>query len=51
MDQQIVIVYNPITRELTVKENDFSTYEALGVLEAAKAMVVAAWLKENEEAE
>jgi hypothetical protein len=44
MKQQIHILYNPVTREVEVKENDFSTFEALGILEAVKAMIQADWL-------
>jgi hypothetical protein len=44
MEQQIIISYNPITRELAIKENDFTTFEALGILEAAKAMIQNDWL-------
>lgn len=47
MNQNILIIYNPITRELEIKENDFTTFEALGVLEAAKAMIENDWLKEE----
>lgn len=44
MEQKIVIIYNPITRDLEVRENDFTTFEALGVLEGVKAMIQNDWL-------
>lgn len=47
MEKQIVIKYDVITRELKVEENDFTTFEALGILEAVKAMVCENWLKEE----
>jgi hypothetical protein len=47
MEQKILIVYNPVTRELEIKENDFTTFEALGILEASKAMIQNDWLKEE----
>ncbi|MBM7605983.1 hypothetical protein JOC75_004011 [Metabacillus crassostreae] len=47
MNQKLLIIYNPITKELEIKENEFTTFEALGVLEAAKAMINHDWLKEE----
>lgn len=44
MEQTITIKYNPITRELAIVENEFLTFEALGILEAAKAMIASNWL-------
>jgi hypothetical protein len=46
MEKQIVIKYDVITRELKVEENDFTTFEALGILEAVKAMICENWLKD-----
>jgi hypothetical protein len=47
MEQQILIIYNPITREVNVKENDFTTFEALGILEAVQGMIKHNWLMEE----
>jgi hypothetical protein len=46
MEKQIVIIYDVVTRELKIQENDFTTFEALGILEAAKAMITDNWLKD-----
>ncbi|WP_167568562.1 hypothetical protein [Brevibacillus migulae] len=48
MIQTITVTYNPITRELAIKENEFRTFEAIAVLEAAKAMITNNWLKEED---
>lgn len=47
MEQVIVIKYNPITKTLEIKENEFTTFEAFGVLEAAKQMIANGWLNEE----
>ncbi|MCM3598996.1 hypothetical protein M4D55_24985 [Metabacillus idriensis] len=47
MEQQLVIKYDITTRILKIEENDFTTFEALGILEAAKAMISDDWLKED----
>jgi hypothetical protein len=47
MDKQIVIKYDILTKELKVEENDFTTFEALGILEAVKAMISNNWLREE----
>jgi hypothetical protein len=47
MEQKLTIVYDPICRTLEIAENDFTTFEALGVLEAAKQMIAHDWLKEE----
>jgi hypothetical protein len=47
VDKQIVIKYDVITRTVKVEENDFTTFEALGILEAVKAMITDSWLKED----
>lgn len=44
MEQTITIKYNPINRTLSIVENDFTTFEALGILEAAKAMIASNWI-------
>lgn len=41
----MIIDYDPVTSTLAVKENDFTTFEALGILEATKAMISDNWLK------
>jgi hypothetical protein len=47
MNQRIVIQYNPITKDLEIVENEFSTFEAFGILEAAKQMIANGWLNET----
>lgn len=47
MEQKLTIVYDPINGTLGIAENDFTTFEALGVLEAAKQMIAHNWLKEE----
>jgi hypothetical protein len=48
MEQQIIIKYDVSTRTLTIKENDFTTFEVLGILQATKSMIFDNWLKEDE---
>lgn len=45
MEQKITVVFNPITRTLEIKENDFTTFEAFGILEGAKQMIANGWLQ------
>lgn len=40
----IVLEYDPKERTVRIKENDFTTFEAFGVLEAAKQMISHGWL-------
>jgi hypothetical protein len=47
MEKKILIKYDIITRKLKIDENDFTTFEALGILEAAKAMISNNWLTEE----
>jgi hypothetical protein len=47
MEQKLLIVYNPIYRTLEIVENDFTTFEALGILEATKQMISHNWLDED----
>lgn len=47
MEKKIVIKYDVVTRELKVEDNDFTTFEALGILEAVKAMISTDWLQEE----
>ena len=49
MKQQITLEYDPINRELAITENDFTTFEALGILEAAKQMIANGWLTSDNE--
>jgi hypothetical protein len=48
MEQKIVIKYDVTTRTLKIVEKDFSTFEALGNLEATKEMISDNWLNEDE---
>ena len=43
--RRLVIEYDCMSNSLNIKENGFSTLEALGVIEAAKAIIAANWLK------
>lgn len=47
VEQKITVVFNPITRTLEIKENDFTTFEAFGILEGAKQMIANGWLQEE----
>ena len=49
MEQRIVISYEVLTKTIKVEENDFTTFEALGILEAVKAMISNDWLNNEEE--
>lgn len=49
MDKQLVIQYDVLNSELKIVENDFTTLEALGVLEGVKALITTHWLWEEEE--
>ena len=44
----MVIEYDPINRSVEIVENDFTTFEAFGVLEAVKAMIANGWLRIEE---
>ena len=48
MKQKITIEYDPINREISIIENEFTTFEALGILEAAKQMIANGWLSSEE---
>jgi hypothetical protein len=43
----VVIKYNPVTRTIDVQSN-MTTFEALGLLEAAKAMIAKGWLDSDD---
>ena len=47
MNQTITVVYDPITRTVSISDNDFTTFEAFGVLEAAKQMIAKGWLDDE----
>lgn len=44
---KIVIEYDPINRSVSISENDFTSFEAFGMLEAAKAMIANDWLEKD----
>lgn len=48
MKHVIKIEFNPITRTLEIVENDFTTFEAFGILEGAKQMISRGWLNSDE---
>ena len=43
--RKLSLEWDCLERTIRIVENDFSTIEALGVLESAKAMISANWLK------
>lgn len=49
--KRIVIEYDLAERELRIVDNEFSTFESLGVLEAAKQIISADWLFDQEDPE
>ena len=49
MEQRIEIVYDPITKTIRIKENDFTTFESFGILEAAKQMIANGWFAEGDD--
>jgi len=46
--QRIVILYYPLENAIQIVENDFSVFEALGMLEAAKSMITRDWLQDED---
>lgn len=48
MIKKIVIEYDLLNRSVSITDNDFLTFEAFGVLEAAKNMIAANWLSKTE---
>jgi hypothetical protein len=48
MKQRIVIEYDIIDKSVKVAENDCTTFEAFGILEAAKMMIAGNWLSKSE---
>lgn len=48
MKKRLVIEYDVIENAVAVVENDMSTFEAFGVIEAAKQMIADAWINTTE---
>lgn len=48
MKKRIVIEYDPIEDAVGIVENDFTTFESFGVIEAAKMMITDAWFERTE---
>ena len=48
MKQKIIITYDIIKLEVEVVENDFTNFEALGVLESVKQMIAHDWLNKED---
>ncbi len=48
MKRRIVIEYDVIENSVGISENDMSTFEAFGVIEAAKQMIADRWLNTTE---
>jgi hypothetical protein len=48
MKKSITITYDVITRELHVNSEEFTTFEALGLLEGAKAMIINGWYEDED---
>lgn len=49
MKKRIVIEYDVINNAVSIPENDMTTFEAFGMLEAAKQMITEKWLKNDGE--
>lgn len=47
MEKKLVLSHEVLTRELSIEENDFTSFEALGILKAAKPMITADWLNDE----
>jgi len=45
LKKHLHLSYSHFGSTLAIEENDFTTFEALGILEAAKAMIAADWMK------
>lgn len=46
--KRLVIEYDVIENSVGIVENDLSTFEAFGVIEAAKQMIAERWLDKTE---
>jgi hypothetical protein len=40
---KIIIEYDPVNKTLEIVENDFTTFEAMGILTAANSMIAENW--------
>lgn len=49
MKKVFALVYDVVTGELKIESDDFTTFEALGILEGAKAMVINEWFEDEDE--
>ena len=49
MKKRIVIEYDVMDNAISIPENDMSTFEAFGVIEAAKQMISDRWLNSTNE--
>jgi hypothetical protein len=45
VEKEIVIKYNVVTGELTVNADGLTTFEAMGLLEGAKAIIQHDWFE------
>lgn len=48
MKKRLVIEYDVVENAVSIPENDLSTFEAFGVMEAAKNMIAERWLNSTE---
>lgn len=51
MKKRIVIEFDIVNNAVGIAENDFTTFESFGVIEAAKQMIADAWLHGTDESE
>lgn len=49
MKHRLYIEYDIVTQEVAIVENDMTTFEAFGVMEAAKIMIGDRWLQLTDE--
>lgn len=49
MKHRLCIEYDIVTQEVAIVENDMTTFEAFGVMEAAKIMIGDRWLQLTDE--
>lgn len=49
MIQKLLVEYDPISNTVSVKENDFTTFELFGILVAVKAMASHDWFNKEDE--
>lgn len=48
MKKRLVIEYDIVTNSISIPENEMSTFEAFGMLEAAKLMIADRWMEITE---